>query len=166
MLISREYADLNRRMHEQPDFGIIGQRYVGIVREMARAYDTRSILDYGCGKRTIEAGLGFPIANYDPALEGLDSPPDPADIVVCTDVLEHIEPECVDAVLDDIRRCTRRAFMATITVVPAQKPLPDGTNPHRSVHPWEWWLEKLNMRWRMTNFQDFRKYFLYIGELR
>lgn len=166
MLISSEYAELNRRMHERPEYGISGTKYVEVVRQMAKAYNTASILDYGCGKRTMEQGLGFPIANYDPAISGLEARPEPADIVVCTDVLEHIEPEFVSEVLDDIQRCTRRALLATVAVVPAAKLLPDGTNPHRSIHPWEWWFRQLDWRWRMTNFADHKSMFLFIGEPR
>ena len=166
MLISKEYAELNRQMHEQPEFGIIGQRYVEIVREMSASYQTKSILDYGCGKRTMEKALGFDIANYDPAIPGLDKSPMPADIVVCTDVLEHIEFPCLDEVLIDLRRCTKRAFMAVITVVLAGKTLPDGTNPHRIIAPFDWWLPRLNLLWRMTYFNDLKKRFIYIGEPR
>lgn len=164
MLISREYVEQNRRMHERPEYGVIGHTYANIAAGLANHYRTASILDYGCGKRTLEQALGFPILNYDPAIDGLDGIPEPRDIVMCTDVLEHIEPECLDAVLDDMRRCTLVAMMAAITVVPAKKLLPDGTNPHKICEQWEWWHERLSKRWRMTNFVDMRKRFVWIGK--
>ena len=163
MLISKEYAEINRRMHERPEYGVMGQTYAHIVSGLANQYRTASILDYGCGKRTLEKALGFPIWNCDPAIDGLDDTPAPRDIVACTDVLEHIEPECLDAVLDDMRRCTLRVMMSAITVVPAKKLLPDGTNPHKICEPWEWWHERLSKRWRLTNFLDMTKRFVWIG---
>jgi hypothetical protein len=167
LLISQEYIEQNRLMHEQtPNYGVLGQRFAGVVRDMARAYGTQDVLDYGCGKCTMERALQWPIKNYDPCIPGLDAKPDPADIVVCTDVLEHIEPDCIDAVLDDLLRCTKRVFFCTVATVPAGRTLPDGSNTHKIVAPWEWWLHKMNDRWRMTNFQDHAKRFLFIGEPR
>lgn len=163
LLISKEYAEINRQMHSRPEYGVMGQEYAHIVEGLAKQYRTASILDYGCGKRTLERALGFPIWNYDPAIEGLDESPKPRDIVTCTDVLEHIEPECLDSVLDDMRRCTLKVLMSVITVVPARKLLPDGTNPHKICEPWEWWHERLNRRWRMTHFADMSKRFVWIG---
>ena len=45
--------------------------------------------------------LTFEIKEYDPAIPGKDSLPEPADIVVCSDVLEHIEPNYLLNVLVD-----------------------------------------------------------------
>ncbi len=150
-------------MHEQPEYGVIGQTYANLVLALCDRFCSRDILDYGCGKRTMEKALGFHIQNYDPALPGFDSPPAPADIVVCTDVLEHIEPDCLDSVLDDMRRCTKKAFFSVVTVVPAVKLLPDGTNPHKICEPWEWWHERLSKRWRLLSFTDMRKRFVWVG---
>jgi 2-polyprenyl-3-methyl-5-hydroxy-6-metoxy-1,4-benzoquinol methylase len=106
-------------------------------------YGTKDVLDYGCGKRTLETALGFEIANYDPCIPGLDSPPKAHDIVVCTDVLEHIEPECLDAVLSDIRRCTKRVAFLLIATRPAKKFLADGRNAHLIQKDEKWWSERL-----------------------
>lgn len=164
MLISQEYAELNRQMHERPEYGIEGQKYAEIVRDMCNAYGTLDVLDYGCGKQTLRAKLGWDIRGYDPALPGLDAKPEPADIVACTDVLEHIEPAYLDTVIADLRRCTRKVALLVIATQPAIKLLPDGTNPHKIVEPWQWWLPRLVSNWKMTNFQDHGKRFLFIGE--
>lgn len=163
MLISKDYAELNRQMHARPEYGVEGQKYAAIVRGLAERARTYDILDYGCGKRTLECALGFPIKNYDPAIEGLDADPEPAQLVTCTDVLEHIEPECLEAVLDHIRSLTLGVAFLAIAVKPAQKLLPDGTNPHKIVHPWEWWMPKLQSRWRMIQFLDMGKRFIFAG---
>jgi len=153
-------------MHSRPEFGVEGEKYAPLVLGLMKQLATTSVLDYGCGKRSLESALGFAISNYDPAVEGLDDTPSPHDIVVCTDVLEHIEPECLDAVLDDMRRCTRRVMLSIVAVQPAIKLLPDGTNPHKIVEQWEWWHEHLSKRWRMRKFVDAGKRFLWIGTVR
>ncbi len=89
---------------------------------------------------------------YDPAIEGLDDEPEPADLVVCGDVLEHIEPECLDAVLDDLKRCTVKAIFLTVATRPAKKTLSDGRNAHLIQQPAEWWLPKIMQRWELQAF--------------
>lgn len=67
--------------------------------------------------------------------------------MACIDVLEHIEPDCLDAVLDDMRRCTLNGIFLTIHCFPAGKTLPDGRNAHLIQQPTHWWLPKLCERW-------------------
>ena len=163
MLISAEYRELNRQLHnERPDYGISGQKWAPIVAELMREYSCTSVLDYGCGKRTLEQALGIKVQNYDPCIEGLDGKPSPADLVVCTDVLEHIEPECVDEVLDDIKRCTRKLAFLTVATGPAKKHLPDGRNAHILVRPYTWWLPQFWERFTMLAFRDVGPDFLVV----
>jgi len=155
MKISPGYLEQNRKLHESGYYGISGARWAHPVRQLCEQLGTRDVLDYGCGQRTLEKSLGFPIHNYDPCIAGLDAPPEPADIVVCTDVLEHIEPDCLDEVLDDLRRVTRRAGFFLIATRPAQKFLPDGRNAHLIQQGPEWWLPRLEQRFRIGQYQPF-----------
>jgi len=61
----------------------------------------------------------------------------------CTDVLEHVEPECLEAVLLDISRCTLKVCYTVINTGPAIKVLADGRNAHLIQQPLEWWKEQL-----------------------
>jgi hypothetical protein len=143
VLISESYRQLNKLLHEsRPDYGTSGQRYAGIVEQLVEKYGTHEVLDYGCGKRTMQAALTFAITNYDPCIPGLDSVPEPHDIVTCTDVLEHIEPECLAEVLADIRRCTKRVALLLVATRPAKKTLADGRNAHLIQEPYDWWRDK------------------------
>jgi hypothetical protein len=160
--ISPEYLEQNRQLHEAGTYGISGGRWAEPVRQLCEQLGTRDILDYGCGQRMLEKSLGFAIRNYDPCIPGLDSPPQPADIVVCADVLEHIEPECLDAVLDDLQRLTRHAGFLLIATRPAAKSLPDGRNAHLIQQPPEWWLPKLEQRFRIGQVNAFRGEFALI----
>lgn len=144
MLISDSYKQLNRLKHaESLMYGTSGQAYANVARAMMDDYDTENVLDYGCGKCTLEKALGVPITNYDPCLPGLDSVPGPHDIVICTDVLEHIEPECLRDVLLDLRRLTRKVAFLLIDTQPAKKHLADGRNAHLILEAMPWWKQKL-----------------------
>jgi len=150
MLITEEYRRLNAQKHEEStQFGALGHQLADHVRDVARRIGAHTILDYGCGKRTLEKKLGYAINNYDPAIPGCDAAPDPADLVVCCDVLEHIEPECLDAVLDDLTRVTKNRLMLLIDTEKAKKHLSDGRNAHAIIQPAEWWILHLISRWNV-----------------
>lgn len=151
-LISPEYKALNTQLHrENTAYGTSGRNYSDMVEAVCRILKTRSVLDYGCGKGTLAARLPFSIANYDPCIPGLDSPPSPATVVVCTEVLEHIEPENLDAVLDDLARLTLRLVVLTVALGPAEKTLADGRNAHLIVRTEEWWNERIEKRFRLCS---------------
>lgn len=154
-LISDDYAALNRKLHEErADYGTSGQKWAKQVEEIAALLNTTSILDYGSGKGTLAAALpDLPIREYDPAVPGKDADPAPADFVVCTDVLEHIEPERLKAVLGHIRRLAGKMVMLTIDTGAAGKTLPDGRNAHLIQKDARWWLQKINDRFRIVQMQ-------------
>lgn len=144
-VISEEYRALNQQLHDTNSYyGTSGVRHVETVIKLAESIKTQSILDYGCGKGLLAKGLPFPIWEYDPAIEGKQELPRPADLVVCTDVLEHIEPDRLRAVLQDLARCTRKVGYFTINTGPAKKFLPDGRNAHLIQKDKEWWAQKLS----------------------
>lgn len=164
MLISQEYAAQNAALHAaRPDYGTSGGKWVHYVRGVANMFHTANILDYGCGKRTLQAELGFPIANYDPCIEECAAPPKPAELVVCTDVLEHIEPEHLAGVLDDLRRVTKLGCFLVVATRPAKKFLPDGRNAHLIQEPLDWWLPQLMQRWKLRHCEDKGGFFIFIG---
>ena len=145
--ISREYVAQNAALHAaRADYGTSGHRWAKPIADIARILSTCDVLDYGCGKGTLQRVLGFPIHEYDPAIAAKSARPAPAALVACTDVLEHIEPEYLDAVLDDIRALTLRAVFLSVATRPAKKSLPDGRNAHLIIQPAAWWLERLCKR--------------------
>lgn len=143
-LISPEYIALNRQLHDANSaYGVGGEKHVATVLKLCAAIGSRNVLDYGCGKGRLGAALPFGICEYDPAIPGKDAPPRPADLVVCTDVLEHVEPEHLSAVLADLKRCVRQVGFFTIHTGPAQKTLADGRNTHLIQHGIDWWRKVL-----------------------
>lgn len=140
-VISEEYQRLNNQLHHDNDnYGAAGFRWYLWVQKWSPSED---ILDYGCGKGTLAMNLPFPIAEYDPAIPGKNQPPEPHMFIVCTDVLEHVEPECLNDVLADIKRVMMRFGMFIISTKAATKTLPDGRNAHLIVKPAEWWVAKI-----------------------
>jgi hypothetical protein len=145
MLITPEYKALQKQLHaEAPHYGVSGQRYTEIVREISH-WGRLPILDWGAGKCTLAQALGpaYRVTNYDPCIEGLDTPPEPHDVVTCTDVMEHIEPEFIRATLAELRRLTKKCILFVISIQPAQKVLADGRNAHISLYPVETWLDMI-----------------------
>lgn len=146
MIITPEYRELNRRLHQDNEhYGTSGHHWRDAVRALSE-YGRLSILDFGCGKQTLKASLGpaYRVTGYDPCIEGLDTPPEPHDVVVCGDVMEHVEPDLVMNVLKEIRRLCRVRALFVIGMTPAKKTLADGRNAHLSLHTQAEWVAKLS----------------------
>jgi hypothetical protein len=144
-LISEEYRKLNQQLHkEREDYGS-RQRldmYDDVLSLMA-LHDCRTVLDYGCGKATMSKFING-VTNYDPCIKEYSAPATPHDLIVCADVLEHIEPELLDHVLADIISNANKAiYLVIATRTDTTKTLPDGRNPHLIVEPGSWWLRKI-----------------------
>jgi hypothetical protein len=143
-LISPEYRNLNRQLHDDRlEYGMGGGRHADTVIKLKDGTKSASVLDYGCGKGYLAKALPFPIWEYDPAVPGKDMAPRPADLCVCTDVLEHVEPDKLQYVLGDLARCTQRFGYFVIHTTAAKKCYADGRNTHLIQQGLEWWRSKL-----------------------
>jgi len=149
------FKDSNGKLHM---FGSVGHEYAGEVSllagQFAKKYGEITLLDYGCGAGTLKHALpnitGVKINEYDPCIDEKSATPEPADIVVCTDVLEHIEPECMDNVLDDLKRVTKKTALVSICLTEAAKFYADGRNCHLSILPIDIWYSKLRKRFHIV----------------
>lgn len=151
---TEEYKRIQEQFHiQRPDYGTSSSRWCDHIAGIAKQLNTRDILDFGCGKAHLQKGLPYPIQNYDPFIPEHSKYPNPAAIVVCTDLLEHVEPTCLDAVLDELRALTIDMLFLNVATRPASKFLPDGRNAHLIQEKPNWWLEKLLPRFELTSFQ-------------
>ncbi len=148
-----EYIKTLVNMHkDHPDWGDSGHLYApDIYKSFLAAGHISSILDYGCGKCTLWHALvnhtppvDVQWQNYDPALKEHSTRPLKADLVVCTDVLEHVEHDCIDAVLLSIFELAQKGVYLAIACYKAQHILPDGRNAHLIVERPNWWIKKIN----------------------
>lgn len=149
MLISDEWRGLNAMLHaEREDFGAkVRPRLIRDLRDFMRKTGAKTVLDYGCGKGWLGRSIDS-VRNYDPAIPEHAALPEPADIVVCWDVLEHVEPDYLGKVLDHARSLSLKGAHLVIATRPdSTKLMPDGRNPHLAVEPVEWWLSHLRERW-------------------
>lgn len=155
MLITPDYQRLQAQAHQDPNYGIAARSYAGLVSSLCEKHGIEDLLDYGAGKRRLFDGLKRPMMlhAYDPAIPEISTRPKPAQMVCCIDVLEHVEPDCLDAVLDDLRALTLKVAFVTVATGPAKRILPDGRNAHLITEPDTWWLPKLQRRWQLEVFQ-------------
>lgn len=154
-LISEGYQALQQQFHNEcAEYGISSRRYVEQVQGIAKQIQTRDVLDYGCGKAMLQKGIPWPIQNYDPCIPEYAIVPEPAEFVVCTDVLEHIEPVLIYNVLDDLQRLTKKVLLVDVCTRPAKKVLPDGRNAHIMLENASWWLDNLLPRFDLHSFQQ------------
>lgn len=153
-LLSNDYLMLLKQTHSSnPDWGTSGNIHAKQVIDLYKQYKYESILDFGCGKGSLINTLteyffvsdNKPIiAGYDPAvLEFCNNQYLSGDLVTCTDVLEHIEPDYLDDVLNTIWLRTNIHAYFAISLQPARMILPDGRNAHLLVNNKEWWIEEL-----------------------
>ncbi len=125
-----------------------GAKHAKEIAFLAENYNAKTILDYGCGPGSLKRQLaGFrpqlQVAEYDPGYEEKAALPTPADLVACVDVLEHVEPDRLKAVLTHIFDLTNKVAFFVIATRPAEKRLPDGRNAHLIIDNANWWVEQL-----------------------
>lgn len=158
-LISEQYRQQNETLHESGKFGTIAEKYAPMIGKIMDKLEVTHLLDYGCGSnlslmKTLKVGHKFKYQAYDPCVERFSAPPVPAEMVVCLDVLEHIEPDCIDDVLDHLQEMTEAVGVFTVCTVAAHKTLPDGRNAHLLQMPPEWWLPRIMCRFNLQTYQN------------
>ena len=171
--ITPEYLEMQRQMHENKnmEYGTRGHseapRVYVLAAQAAKKLGQCSVLDYGAGPGALVSAIkraflelpGVTYHEYDPAYPGKEAEPPVCDIVYCGDVLEHVEEECIDAVVDHLAELTRYHLLAIIALSPAKKLLPDGRNAHVTLKRPDWWVSKLRRRFILLE-QEIRPDFL------
>jgi cyclopropane fatty-acyl-phospholipid synthase-like methyltransferase len=153
--ITPGYAKLLKQNHAEfaapKGWGHSGARNVGdkicaILR--ARRGKIRTVLDFGAGQCSLEQyvreNYDEPISwtNYDPGIEGIDELPEGKfDLIVSSDVLEHIEPDMLDNVIKWLIAHTGKWQFHWIACDPCLTTLPDGRNAHLIQESPQWWRE-------------------------
>ena len=134
------YAGSSTTLHKES----IGQ-FISVTQ-------SKTILDYGCGKAVQYSKEnihndyfhGIMPALYDPAVEQYSVLPDGKfDMVICTDVLEHIEEQDLEPVIAEIYSKADKFVYLGICNSPADSFLPDGRNAHVTQKPLDWWVEQI-----------------------
>ena len=170
-LISEKYRKQNEFMYnsdisilskKHKNYGNSGDRWASIVCKIIRNYDINSMLDYGCGRSALYKSIciKFPevfnsveYKEYDPCIPSKNICPGNADLVTCTDVLEHIEPEYLNNVLTHIFSLANKVVFLNISMKKSNRTLSDGRNAHLIVKNKVWWVNKLRKitDWEIKN---------------
>ena len=141
-------------MHEDPTVfqGISTKLHAETISSLIAKFEAKSLLDYGCGKGHqykkdnlhIKYFNGVMPALYDIGVPEFDElPTGKFDGVISTDVLEHIPESQLDEVLKEIyNKATKFVYLGICDKL-AIKTLPNGENAHCTVHPIEWWMDKI-----------------------
>tara|TARA_R110000824_G_scaffold315363_2_gene502507 strand:+ start:1098 stop:1742 length:645 start_codon:yes stop_codon:yes gene_type:complete len=130
----------------------------------------KSIIDYGCGKaiaykenfKDIDYKKQIPnftvplhkwwgideLQLYDPGVpEHSKLPTKKADLVICTDVLEHIPEEDLDWIIREICSLSNSVVFINVSSQPAKKTFTSGKykgdNVHVSLFDHKWWVDKV-----------------------
>ena len=155
---TNEYRLLQKELHARGHYGTSGQQFLPTIfhaiNQLAKRHGSCDVLDYGSAAgdtmKIVREHFWFPPFvtdhHYDPFVDKFAGEPEPADFVICTDVMEHVEPECTMAVLDHLRSLTRRMIFFSIALTPANKNLADGRNAHINLRGQEFWLREINKR--------------------
>ena len=125
-------------------------KHIPEIVQIYRDHHCKSILDYGCGKAVWwNSELFKPVFHCEPRI-GLYDPYVPEyskpvngryDLVICTDVMEHIPEDEVQDVINKLFKLTRRVLFVNISTVPARKRFPDGTNIHITIKTEKEWTD-------------------------
>lgn len=158
MLISPAYKAQQEALHETGTYGTASIQFAPLVTQIINRLKVEHLLDYGCGSllnlyKHIKPTHKLTYQAYDPGTAEYADPPVPAQMVACIDVLEHIEPEFLESVLDDLARLTEVVLFCTVHTGPAVKVLSDGRNAHLTQEPMEWWLPKIWRRFDLHTVQ-------------
>ena len=122
-LITPEYKQELFDLHAQALWGNTGGKYVGdsVVKILEDHPEIKTILDYGCGAATLKKFVedkGITDKQwtlYDPAVKIYDKEPTGKfDLVISTDVLEHVEEIMLNNVIRNLQSLTGKFLLSEI----------------------------------------------------
>jgi cyclopropane fatty-acyl-phospholipid synthase-like methyltransferase len=143
------YKDIEqyKLLHRQKsDYGASGHIYVKEIFNFIKQTKPKTILDFGCGKESLKKTLNrlnINVDGYDPAIPNKNAiPSDQYDMIVTTDVMEHLHEDELESLFEDILKFQPKYMFHAISTRLAINKLPDGTNAHKTVKSEEWWKQK------------------------
>lgn len=115
--------------------------YIPKINQIIKDKDIKTILDYGCGKAKHHPKEWNAI-KYDPAIqEYQNKPQDKYDLVISTDVLEHIPVENLKQTIEEIFGYSNKWVFVSVCCRKAEAILPNGYNAHATIESAKWWRD-------------------------
>lgn len=135
---------------KRPNYGRSGKHRVVSFLNHIKLLTPSRILDYGCGKGDVVNMLtplfnGVEIVGYDPAVDEFNKEPNGKfDLVISTDVMEHLPEEEIDDFIEQmLSYSSNKKFIFAISCRKAKTNLPNGMNAHLTIWSKKKWEGKL-----------------------
>lgn len=130
------------------NYGKTSIKLYDMLKKIINDLNILSVLDYGCGKSKlldlIKKDKKIKIYRYDPAIKKYSKlTKNKTDLVICTDVLQHVPLYDLDRVLKEIKS-KGIYILFYIKCTNHKTKLPNGTYANCTVCDKKWWLEKLS----------------------
>jgi hypothetical protein len=139
-----------------------GDRIAGFLKEFP---EIETILDYGCGCATLkdyvwDQGIEKEWTLYDPCVPEHSKHPDGKfDLVLTTDVLEHVEDAAMEAVLRDLAQLTGQYQFNEIACYKSGRQFPQGPykghDYHINLKAPDQWVDRIMAVYRDLGFDGF-----------
>lgn len=140
------YLEQAKLLHQNPTKwrGTTLTHYIEDINKLIEEKKLKTILDYGCGKAKFHPAH-WNADKYDPAVpEYSEKPNNRYDLVICTDVLEHIPQNHLDEVIEDIFNYSDQWVFISVCCRKAKEILPNGYNAHATIESTKWWTNKFS----------------------
>jgi 2-polyprenyl-3-methyl-5-hydroxy-6-metoxy-1,4-benzoquinol methylase len=156
-----------KELHNENKFkGISLNKHIQAIGDLIKQHKVKSLLDYGSGKgylysknfKIVNPNLKEPLQKlwkidklkcYDPGYtEHAEYPTDIYDMVISTDVIEHVPEEDLTWFLNDIFSLSKKFVYLNIACYPALKHFKDGTNVHVSIFKPQEWIDFIMKLWK------------------
>lgn len=141
----------------KPTYGASSKKLFDKILTIVNEYKPKSMLDYGCGKSPLAVMLfdatHIPCYKYDPVFEEYCIIPiNKVDLVICTDVLQHIPESELDENLKEISNLGNLCYYK-IKCTDHPTRFPNGEPTNCTIYNKYWWKGEL------------LKYYCFIEEL-
>ena len=130
------------------NYGKTSIKLYDMLEKIINDLNISSILDYGCGKSKlldlIKKNKKIKVYKYDPAIKKYSKlTKNKVNLVICTDVLQHVPLYDLDRVLKEIK--SKGVYVLFyIKCTNHKTKLPNKTYANCTVYDKKWWLEKLS----------------------
>ncbi len=145
-VVNKKYVEQYSQIHQSKRYGVSGYKFADNLQLCLAELQPMVVLDYGCGQTDLSQCIDFGRVSYhryDPAIEAISSlPVERADLIVNTDVMEHIPRADLSDVISHMASISGNVFFS-IATNEAKEILPDGSNAHCSILTPQEWLEMI-----------------------
>jgi len=165
-LISQTYLKEVVYQHQTSEWGMAGLGHVSHIIDLANRIKAKNILDYGsgCGRTANELRKkNFEVLEYEPGIPSkrknlklINGINFKTDLIICTDVLEHLERNKLSNVLKHLKSINCMYYYITIGSGPAHRILSNGDNAHLIQEDDDWWHDILSKIFKIDTHNKWR----------